>query len=556
MEASPAKVIQYFNGEKQNLIPLFQRPYSWKKQHWQALWDDMLVQYDADEKSSHFMGTIVSVPARSVPVGVSKYLIIDGQQRLTTISILLAALRDAVDKNTADRIHEVYLTNRFRDPEDTLKFVPTQADRHTYKSIVLDRVIPDGEGLMTEAYEFFKRQLETGVDNNGDMIDCSRVLATVEHALHIVMINLGDDDDPYLIFESLNFKGEPLTQADLVRNYILMRFRHSMSVGGEQERIYSRYWLPMERQLGENLTEFLRHYAMKDGDNIYQRGIYSATKAHLKGMSTPAEVEAEIQRMNNFANMYASVLDPQLESSPTIRARLENIKSLDVGTSYPLLLRLLEGHRTGRIATEELDKCLSLIESFVVRRAACVVPTNALNKLFLLWAKNFPADDHAEWLIAAMSAGAGGRRFPTNAEFAEAFKSVSQYGRGATRFILCKIEESFAHKEPVNLVSATIEHVLPQTLTSDWISELGDDARSVHSRLLDTFGNLTLTAYNGELGNLSFAEKMAKLSNTHIELNRWLLAQSNWREVEIMKRAELLFDIAKRIWPGPAETPQ
>ncbi len=209
------------------------------------------------------MGTIVSVPARSVPVGVSKYLIIDGQQRLTTVSILLATLRDTLDKNSSYRIQEVYLTNRFRDPEDTLKFVLTQIDRDRYRAMILDRTIADDQSRMSEAYAYFKNQLLRGVDPNGDPIDCDRILTTVERALQVVMINLGDEDDPYLIFESLNFKGEPLTQADLVRNYILMRFRHSMSAGGEQERIYTKYWAPMEQRLGENITEFLRHDAMK-----------------------------------------------------------------------------------------------------------------------------------------------------------------------------------------------------------------------------------------------------------------------------------------------------
>jgi hypothetical protein len=192
LEASPATVIQYFNGEKQNLIPLFQRPYSWKRANWQTLWDDMLVQYDSDEKSVHFMGTIVSVPSRSVPVGVSKYLIIDGQQRLTTVSVLLAALRDTVEKNTSDRIHEVYLTNRFRDPEDTLKFVPTQVERDLYKAIVLDRNVPAEGGLILEAYNFYRQKLASSLDPNGEPIDCAKVLTTIEHALQVVMINLGD----------------------------------------------------------------------------------------------------------------------------------------------------------------------------------------------------------------------------------------------------------------------------------------------------------------------------------------------------------------------------
>lgn len=551
MEASPAQVIQYFNGEKQNLIPLFQRPYSWRLANWKTLWDDVLVQYDADEKSAHFMGTIVSVPARSVPVGVSKYLIIDGQQRLTTVSILLAALRDTLDKNSSDRIQEVYLTNRFRDPEDTLKFVPTQIDRDRYRAMILDRTVADDQSLMSEAYAYFKKQLVSGIDPNGDPIDCAKVLTTVERALQVVMINLGDDDDPYLIFESLNFKGEPLTQADLVRNYILMRFRHSMSAGGEQERIYTKYWAPMEKRLGDNITEFLRHYAMKGGDNVYQRGIYAATKALLKGMSEPSSVEAELEQMTNFSVIYASILDPSLEQTPAIRRRLTNLRALDVGTSYPLLLRLFEARHAGNMAVDDLEKCLGMVESFVVRRAVSVVPTNALNKLFLQWARQFPQQGHVDWLHASISAGAGGRRFPNDAEFGENFKNFPQYGRGYTRFVLLRLEEAFGHKERVDLSNATIEHLMPQTMTKEWEDEVGPLADSVHARLKDTFGNLSLTGYNTELGNLPFREKKAKLATTHIELNRFVLSQERWDEDAISCRAQMLFETATELWPGP-----
>jgi uncharacterized protein with ParB-like and HNH nuclease domain len=497
------------------------------------------------------MGTIVSVPARSVPVGVSKYLIIDGQQRLTTISILLAALRDTLDKNSSDRVQEVYLTNRFREPEDTLKFVPTQIDRDRYRAMILDRTVADDQSLMSSAYYYFRRQLLEESDPNGDQIDCARVLTTVERALQVVMINLGDEDDPYLIFESLNFKGEPLTQADLVRNYILMRFRHSMSTGGEQERIYMRYWAPMEQRLGENVTEFLRYYAMKDGDNVYQRGIYAATKDRIRRMSEPADVEAELIRMDEFSRMYASILEPNLERVPLIRRRLANLRSLDVGTSYPLLLRLLEACRCDKISVADLEKCLELVESFVVRRAVSFVPTNALNKLFLQWARQFPQDDHVYWLHTSMSAGTGGRRFPSDREFGESFQSFPQYGRGYTRYVLLRLEEAFGHKERVDLSNATIEHILPQTMTIEWEEEVGPHAESVHARLKDTFGNLSLTSYNTELGNLPFSEKKLKLANTHIELNRFVLDQERWDEGSIQKRAEAMFKTAVSLWPGP-----
>ena len=551
MEASPARVIQYFNGEKQNLIPLFQRPYTWKELNWKMLWEDVMVQYDLGDNSTHFMGAIVSVPARSVPVGVSKYLIIDGQQRLTTVSLLLCALRDCVDANTAARIQEVYLTNRFRDPEDTLKFVPTQADRDCYTAIALERKVPNEEHLMVSAYSFFKEQISEGVDANGDAVQPTTVLNTLEHCLQVVMINLGDTDDPYLIFESLNFKGEPLTQADLVRNYLLMRFRHSISAGGEQERVYARWWRPLEEMLGDSLTEFLRHYAMKDGENIRQGGIYAATKERLRKIETPEGVEKEMAQMQGFGQFYAAILQPNLELDSLVRQRLQNIQDLSVTTSYPLLLRLFDARRNGAMDNAQLEECLGLIESFVVRRAVCGVPTNALNKLFLQWTKSFPDVDYAKWLLGVMSTGGGGRRFPNAVEFSEAFKNQPQYGRGPIRHILLRLEAAFNHKEKVDLQTATIEHILPQTLTDDWRAELGNDSDARHAILVDTLGNLTLTAYNAELGNLPFAEKKAKLNNTHIELTRAILALDRWGKKEIADRADTMLKKAEELWPGP-----
>lgn len=559
MEALPTQIIQYFNGEKQNLIPLFQRPYSWRSANWKTLWDDVLVQYDSAENLVHFMGTIVSIPARSVPVGVSKHLIIDGQQRLTTISILLAALRDTLessvlDKNAADRIHNVYLTNAYRSEEDLLKFVPTQVDRDRYRSIILDRVVPNDHSLMTEAYNFYSRQLKSGVDLDGEPIDPVKVLQTIENGLQVVMINLSENDDPYLIFESLNFKGEPLTQADLVRNYVLMQFRHSMTSGGEQERVYLSYWAPMEKRLGGHQTEFLRHHAMKQGQNILKRGIYAAIKDMIKRVASPSDVEDELKKMVSDSVSYASFVNPALEQEPAVRARLEAIRSLDVGSSFTLLLRLFEARHSGALSSPDLARCLHLVESFVVRRAVCSVPTNSLTKMFLQWVRQFPDVDHFNWLHKAMSSGGGltgGRRFPSDSEFSDHFRKQPQYGRGYTRFILLRLEEAFGHKETVNLSNATIEHFMPQTMTPEWEAEIGPDHAEVHNLLKDTFGNLSLTAYNTEMGNLPFNEKKTRLANTHIELNRSILAHDRWNREAIERRADELFATANRLWIGP-----
>lgn len=553
MEASPAKIIHYFNGEKQNIIPLFQRPYTWNQSNWQTLWDDVLVQYELDTNNTHFMGAIVSVPARSVPVGVSKFLIIDGQQRLTTFSLLLCALRDSLDKNSAARIQEVYLTNRFRDIDDTLKFVPTQADRTTYKNIAADQALPSTDkSLMAEAYRFFIKQLTSATDSDGNLIDASKVLTTLEHNLQVVMINLGDSDDPYLIFESLNFKGAPLTQADLVRNYLLMRFRHSITPGGEQEHIYKSYWRPLEELLSEHLTDFLRHYSMKNGDDIKQGSIYAAIKNKIDKIDLPQLVEDEISNLLKFGKYYAKILLLTSEQNLEIRRILKNIKDLKITTSYPLLLQLFALREEEKLSNENLSKCLHLIESYVVRRAVCGLPANSLGRLFLQLARDLPSTEQENWIRESMSNLQGGRRFPNDEEFSEAFKNQAQYGKTSTRYILERLETSFNHHETVDLSTITIEHVLPQTITPEWRNELGEDADKIHEKTLHTFGNLTLTGYNSELGNISFSEKIELLSNTHIELNRSILSKTCWGEIEIKDRAAYLLNISLEIWSFPS----
>lgn len=550
MEASPARVIQYFNGEKQNLIPLFQRPYTWNKEKWETLWNDLLIQYEEGDTGRHFMGAIVSLPARSTPVGVNKYLIIDGQQRLTTVSLLLCALRDSLDTNSAARIQEVYLTNRYREPEDTLKFVPTQADRDVYRSIVERKISNNNaESRMVSAYEFFKEKIQNSVDSNDGKILPSRVLTTLEQCLQVVMINLGDDDDPYLIFESLNFKGEPLTQADLVRNYLLMQFRHSVTAGGDQERIHQEFWVPLERLLQTSLAEFLRHYVMKDGEDIKQGGVYVALKTKLKELTSSNSVEIEIKSLKEFGEIYFKFLSPSHEDNKAISKRLSSLKEIKVATSYPLLLRIFEARNKSEMDSIELENCLKYIESFVVRRAICGIPSNILNQLFLYLAKNFPKEKQVDWLANALRSFNGTRRFPSDSEFFLAIENQAQYGRGSTKFILCRLEESFEHKEVVNLSTTTIEHIMPQTLTEEWKNELGERHTHIHNTFVGTLGNLTLTAYNSELSNSLFPQKKLLLMNTHIELNRWIVQQDVWREEQLKERSKILSNIAAEIWP-------
>ena len=265
MEATPTQIINYFSGFKQNLVPLFQRPYTWGERQWRTLWEDIVAFYGregTDPKSTHFMGAVVTMPARSVPVGVSKFLVIDGQQRLTTIATLLCAIRD--DLNTSDqvpkrRIQNHYLTNDGFEGLDFFKLLPTQGDRIAYSPLIegTEGELPDSQ--FKKSYDFYRRRLKDR-DDDGNFLDAKRVLEIIETRLMVVMINLSDSDDPYLIFESLNFKGSPLEQADLVRNYFLMRFPVT-----DQQSVYDGLWLPMQNRLGPGLREFMRHFLGSEG---------------------------------------------------------------------------------------------------------------------------------------------------------------------------------------------------------------------------------------------------------------------------------------------------
>jgi uncharacterized protein with ParB-like and HNH nuclease domain len=249
MEATPTLVINYFSGFKQNLVPLFQRPYTWSEKQWRTLWEDVMVFYpsdDVNDKATHFMGAVVTMPARSVPVGVSKFLIIDGQQRLTTISLLMCAVRDnlGVDsQGPRNRIQQFYLTNFGSEGTEFFKLLPTQGDRDAYASLIQESVAAVPESQFKKSYDFFRRRLRDAAED-GERIDPKRILEIVEKRLMVVMINLSESDDPYLIFESLNFKGSPLEQADLVRNYFLMRFPVT-----DQQGVYEGLWLPMQNRL-------------------------------------------------------------------------------------------------------------------------------------------------------------------------------------------------------------------------------------------------------------------------------------------------------------------
>ncbi len=382
MEATPTLIIKYFSGFMQNLVPLFQRPYTWSEKQWKTLWDDIESFYDVDipaGKASHFLGAVVTMPARSVPVGISKFLVIDGQQRLTTIALLMCAIRDSLspeDQIKKRRVQKFYLTNEDYPDTEFFKLLPTQGDREAYFPLIKGEGATAPDSQFKKAYEFFRRRLRDDSDS-GEKIAPGRILEIIETCLMVVMINLSDSDDPYLIFESLNFKGSPLEQADLVRNYFLMRFPL-----GEQPTVYEKHWLPMQNRLGVTLTEFMRHFLGAEGEEVRKTDVYAAIK-RLVVDSDSASVQTLMNRMERLSVFYSRLSGFAPEADEELSIFFDHFKRLDFGSVYPLLLSLYEDFDENQFTIDEFRGSLRVLHSFIIRRMVSGVPSNSLSGLFI-----------------------------------------------------------------------------------------------------------------------------------------------------------------------------
>jgi uncharacterized protein with ParB-like and HNH nuclease domain len=487
-------------------------------------------------------------PGFPIPVGVSKFLLIDGQQRLTTIAILLCAVRDNLDvSNTVHRkrIQQFYLTNDGFDGCDFFKLLPTQADRSAFQALLQSPTTTPDESRFRIAYEFFRKRLRDN-DADGQPINPVRILEIIEAYLMVVSINLSDTDDPYLIFESLNFKGAPLEQADLVRNYFMMRFTIT-----EQPQVYNELWLPMQTRLGVNLTEFMRHYLGSAGEEVRRNDIYAAIKRAV-GELDPPVLKLQLKRIEQLSVYYNRFLNPDLEPTETFRDYFERFKRMDVGTIYPLLLSLYEELEDEQFGEESFLEVLKLLDSFLLRRIVCGVPSNPLSKLFVQLCKTKPVTATPEaWLAETLSTEDKNRRWPGDDEFDTFWREGRIYETKVKTLILETLEEDFDHNEMADLSEVTVEHIMPQTLTPAWIELLGPEYESVHSKWLHTLGNLTLTGYNPELSNRSFKEKREILAESHLELNKYFAKVESWGPKEIVARANDLLKRAKSIWPRP-----
>ena len=553
---------QLVQGEKQFRVPLWQRQYTWRITDHRLLWRDVLEQYTratdgtGASPSGHFLGSIVLSPVPSAASGVASYLVVDGQQRLTTLMLLLAAIRDAAAKSdgqAVERYDELYLINKFQQGDARFRLVPTQADRPSFFACINQGAGAGGPDLIGQAYRFFRSHIELlGPDD--EPLDLGRLTAVVVERLAVVDITTGPEDNAHRIFQSLNATGVNLTQADLLRNLIFML------LPARAGAVYDEVWQPMERLIGfDNLEGLARVDLQRRGIDVAVDDVFRRHQDRLENMPGGEEaIEEAVRDLALRAHHYKRIIDPGAEPDQDLRAGLSRLRRWGAQTSYPVLMAAYDLYERGLLSVEGMREVVSYIESFLVRRQLAGIPTNALNRLFVQFVAQLPQDDSFPQEVRR-ELSRPRRYWPNDDQLREVIRTRPFYfsGRGPQRkLILERLEQSYGHPELIDFENTdlSIEHVLPQTLSEEWrghLASLGQDPDEVYQSLVHTLGNLTLTAFNGTLSNNPFERKQQIYSGSHLELNRALTRQDAWGRDEILARADDLAAHAIAVWPSP-----
>ncbi len=437
---------------------------------------------------------------------------------------------------TAEEIHENLLVNKWKSNDNHFKLLPTQVDRDTHKALVNSDDIQHNKSNIKQAYDFFKKKIIN------TEIELRELKSLVSNRLSLVSIVLASDDNPYLVFESLNAKGRPLTQADLIRNFFFMRIPTEM-----HEEVFQIHWKPMQDFFGDSLTEYIRHYLMRKGKFVRKNDVY----IDLKKLVTQENAINQIEQLYRFSNYYKCIISPEFEENIDVRNAITRLNELEAKTTYPFLLYAFSLYKDNQLSSSNLVAVIKVIENYLIRRFVCNIPTNELNKIFpslVLKVEGFEQNELLEELKATLQ----NRGYPKDQEFVEKLTTSKLYGAGdrarKTKFMLVSIEESYKHKEKVNYDNLTVEHIMPQTLTDSWKITLGEDWDEIHDAHLHVIGNLTLTAYNSEMSNESFQKKTKHLSNSHLEINKGFKSLQTWGHDEIKARTRKLVDKCLEIW--------
>lgn len=562
MKASEERIEDFLaNNKTRFVIPVYQRNYDWNQAQCQQLFADILAAGNNDSMNAHFIGSIVFVHDDVYGTSRMKELvIIDGQQRLTTLTLIYIALyKLAQTQGNAEleqEILETYLINKFADEEEKLKLKPTENNAGAYQYLMRNH---EGEAFkgyskLINNFEFFKNKL-----NNDNYKTVQKGLAK----LRFVEISLDRErDNPQRIFESLNSTGLELSQADLIRNYILMGLKAK-----DQERIYANYWAVIEdkaRNIDSNenkVSDFIRDYLTLKNKKIPTKNkVYDEFKIKQPAGDL-ADLEESLQEIKKFALHYHKLVNPSQEQDKAIRQQLEYINRLEINVSYPFLLPVLDDYQNSIIDKHQLIEVLALVQNFVFRRFILGLPTNALNKIFMSLYDKVESNNYVPSIQKALVSRSGSQRFPRDKEIAEALRIKDVYTiKTKNRVYLLDRLENHGNNEPVLIdgnANITTEHIFPQNPDAKWKAQLStDDYKQMQEIYLNTLANLTLSGNNGQLGNKTFADKRdmpdSGYKASRFWLNKYLAEQAQWGVAELEQRYALLLQRFFAVWPFPA----
>lgn len=566
MKATEAKLLDFLKKSPQFVIPIYQRTYSWTEKECRQLWDDIVRCGSSDKIAVHFVGAIVYVESGlSQVTHQAPLLVIDGQQRLTTVSLLLAALAKAVaesepfDGFSQRKIKNYYLVNPEETGERHFKLLLSQTDKATLTALVGDGEAPQQPSIRINAnFDSFKRWLGEG---KADLATLCRGLAK----LVVVDIALTrDQDNPQLIFESMNSTGKELSQADLIRNFILMGLEPVL-----QTKLYDQFWRPMELDFGQeaygtHFDGFMRHYlTVMTGEIPNINAVYDAFKGHARTSRADfsddkSHIESLVREIRDYARHFCAMAlggEPDAE----LKNAFHDLRELRVDVAYPFLLELYHDYKTDMLPKADLLASVRLIEAYVFRRAICTIPTNSMNKTFATFTKALKKDRYFESVQAHFLGLPSYRRFPSDDEFRRDFQTRDIYNFRSRSYWLRRLE-NYGRKERVAVDEYTIEHILPQNenLPQEWRKNLGEDWQRIQQTWLHTLGNLTLTAYNSDYSDRAFCEKRDMpdapekgLKQSPLKLNQGLGSLDAWNEDSIKTRAAKLAEFGVGVWSGP-----
>ncbi|MBB3231981.1 DUF262 and DUF1524 domain-containing protein [Halomonas stenophila] len=561
MKASEANLMEVLEKPRQFRIPIYQRNYAWGESQCHQLLKDVLAVGTVDQASTHFLGTIVYVErAQSILVKQEPLMVIDGQQRLTTVTLMLLALyhhlADGQAANQAEALRRRFLINPNETGEMLYKVVLSDIDRPTLISLIDDLPRPEPHSSRVMAnYELFIEWFEA----HPEQLDAVYLGLS---KLEIVAVALERQrDNPQLVFESMNSTGLDLSQADLIRNFVLMGQEPN-----EQESLYTHYWRAMEDGFGQaayarHFDSFMRHYltaVTNDIPNISK--VYAAFKQYASDYD--GSIRDLVKEVHTYAKHYCAMALGK-ESDPKLKQAFKDLRELKVDVAYPLLLEVYHDYKQNQLLSSvELEKIVRLIESYVFRRAVCGIPTNSLNRTFARFTHNLRKDRYLESVKAGFMLLPSYRRFPSDSEFQVALRERDLYHFRNLRYWLRRLE-NHGRKESVLIDEFTVEHVMPQNpeLSPEWQEALGPEWQGVQESYLHTLGNLTLTAYNSAYSDRPFRDKRdAKdksnkpigFAHSPLHLNSDLRHLETWDQDAILKRATRLSESALSVWQAPS----